>query len=853
MNGPVPPPSETSEAAKELAKGATIGRYVVLALIGRGGMGDVYAAYDPELDRKIAVKLLREKGGAGQTTTAGRMRLLREAQAIARLHHPNVVVVYDIGTFNESVFIAMEFVEGNTVRYWSEARARGWREVLDVFRAAGQGLVAAHEAGLVHRDFKPENVMITNDGQVRVMDFGLARRVVDNETLGEGAAELAAALNRAVDLGIRADADATINLAATKASPPGSATGYLQAKLTETGAVMGTPAYMAPEQFAGKHGDARADQFSFSVALYEALYGQRPFAGDTLAALMANIVAGNIRPPPPQSRVPAWIRRVLLRGISALPDGRFPSMAALLTALGQDPAVRNRRWIGVAAAALLIAGAAVGARRFSAGQRTICAGGPSHAAAVWGPETREAVRRAFANSGNSRASQAFAAAAGLLDTYLDHWIGMYTAACEATHARGEQSAEVLDLRMACLDERLSSVRVLTDVLSHADRGVVDSAIDAASGLPTLDRCADVAMLRAVIKPPDDRATRARVAAVRETVAKVNVLGMSGQCDKAVALGNKAVADAEAVGYLPLKAEALLALGALGDNCMDPLKAIDCLEDAVFAAEASHHDEVAFRAAVMIAPFFSDRIRDLRMARFWVRYAEAILTRFPGHPLFEAWLAVSRAVVFEFNGLYDEEIREHQRALDIKLSVLGSSHIDTAISMMDLAVALHDDGRDAQAEPIMARAIALFVDLCGPDSTRVALASLDLSEILTGLRRFEGAHNAIDRAIAIWKAKGGSTFFIGYALMDLGRLNLAEGHPLAARAVLEQAVATLGKDAPAVTAEAQFALAKTLWGSPPERARAVDLARGARAVLSEGKLPPRKTAEIDAWLVGHPAR
>src|SRR5215475_6514649 len=170
-----------------LARGAGIGRYIVLAMVGRGGMGEVYAAYDPELDRKVAVKLLRVKPGNGVSLTEGRQRTLREAQAIARLSHPNVVVVYDVGTFRDQVFIAMEFVDGNTVTYWLAAQPRSWQEVLRVFRAAGRGLVAAHEKGLVHRDFKPDNVMVGRDNQVRVMDFGLARQVNEKSVPGDKA------------------------------------------------------------------------------------------------------------------------------------------------------------------------------------------------------------------------------------------------------------------------------------------------------------------------------------------------------------------------------------------------------------------------------------------------------------------------------------------------------------------------------------------------------------------------------------------------------------------------------------------------------------------------------------------
>src|SRR5450755_30118 len=177
-----PPPRDHGPAA--LARGASIGRYVVLGLVGRGGMGEVYAAYDPELDRKVAGKVLRVKPGNGVSLTEGRQRTLREAQAIARLSHPNVVLVFDVGTFEDKVFIAMEFVDGNTVAYWLEAQPRTWQEILKVFIAAGRGLTAAHDKGLVHRDFKPDNVMIGRDGQVRVMDFGLARQV--NDKPGDG-------------------------------------------------------------------------------------------------------------------------------------------------------------------------------------------------------------------------------------------------------------------------------------------------------------------------------------------------------------------------------------------------------------------------------------------------------------------------------------------------------------------------------------------------------------------------------------------------------------------------------------------------------------------------------------------
>ncbi|HET6583005.1 MAG TPA: serine/threonine-protein kinase, partial [Nannocystaceae bacterium] len=228
-----------------LARGTTLGRYVVLERIGSGGMGVVYAAYDPQLDRKVALKLLHareERDG----DSGGRARVLREAQAMARLSHPNVVAVHDVGVVDDTLFVAMEFVEGVTLGHFIAAGSRRWNEVLDVFEPAGRGLAAAHAAGLVHRDFKPDNVMIGNDGRVRVMDFGLAR----------AAAEI------------------------TTESSEGSGGSIVELsgvdRLTRTGALVGTPAYMAPELLAGGNADARSDQFAFCVALHRALYGTAP-------------------------------------------------------------------------------------------------------------------------------------------------------------------------------------------------------------------------------------------------------------------------------------------------------------------------------------------------------------------------------------------------------------------------------------------------------------------------------------------------------------------------------------------------------------------------------------------------
>ncbi|MBL9106217.1 MAG: serine/threonine protein kinase [Myxococcales bacterium] len=292
-------------------------------------MGLVYAAYDPELDRKIAVKVVRLRSGIGPSW------LIREAQAMARLSHPNVVTVHDVGTIGDAVFIAMEFVEGVTLREWllghtSEEtvpswshdghRARPWQEVLARFIKAGRGLAAAHAAGVVHRDFKPDNVLVGRDGRVKVLDFGLAQGPGDVE-LGEP--------------GVAAPEGAALTVS------------------TQLGGVIGTPAYMAPEQHAGGVCDARADQFSFCVSLWEGLHGVRPFAGVTPSELAEATRRGEIQPPPRDSRVPRWLHRVLLRGLASDPAARYPDMRALLADLGRDHGRTQNLWLVGAAAAVL--------------------------------------------------------------------------------------------------------------------------------------------------------------------------------------------------------------------------------------------------------------------------------------------------------------------------------------------------------------------------------------------------------------------------------------------------------------------------------------------------------------------
>lgn len=504
-----------------------VDRFVLLERLGQGGMGVVYSAYDPKLDRRVALKLLHAR--ANRDTDAAYRRIVREARALARLSHPNVVPVHDVGVIDGKVFLVMEFVAGKTLRAWLAQAGRAWRDVLGVYLQAGRGLAAAHAVGIVHRDFKPDNALIGDDARVRVADFGLALGRADEETAPQGGRDAGHAPER------------------------------LGESATASHVLAGTPGYMAPEQLAGTGVGPAADQFSFCVALYEGLYGQKPFAGSTPPELAEAVAAGRVREPPRDRRVPGWVHDALCRGLASTPEARHRSMNALLAELSRDPGQTRRRWLAATAIALLAAATTYALARSSDSAAEVCQGGPAALAQVWNPDRRGRVEGALRATGRAYADEIAPRLVAGLDRYGAAWSEMRHEAC-MSHRRGEQSGQMLDRRMRCLDGRFTALDRALAVMEEIDVRSLGNAMQIVENLPSIPYCADADALAAEVPPPEDPALARSVDALRSRLSQVHALESAGRFPDALAMARTIAGEAEALDYDPALAEALLAQG-----------------------------------------------------------------------------------------------------------------------------------------------------------------------------------------------------------------------------------------------------------------------------------------------------
>ncbi len=802
----------------------------------------------PKLNRKVAIKVLRSRAGADIVDASLRLRMVREAQSIAKLSHPNVVVVHDVGAFGSQVFVAMEFVEGQTLSEWLAAEPRAWPEVLKIFTDAGQGLAAAHEKNLVHRDFKPDNVMIGLDGQVRVMDFGLARSTLpsvprraasslpggqDDATIGP--AEQRSGVDDAADEG---DLESTREVSPVHWSsdaPAHVASDVTILQITRVGTIVGTPAYMAPEQFLGRDTDARTDQFSFCVALYEGLYRAGPFAGKTAEEREAEVLRGHVHEPPSGNDVPPQIRKLLLRGLNVDPAERWPSMKALLAALEDN-------------------------RRFS-GRRRLAAGAAAKLKGIWeapgrgrsvASKTKEQVQRAFLATGKPYAAAAFKNTSGILDAYASKWSVMYVDICEATHVRGDQSPEVMDLRMACLLDCLEDLRALTRLFCSADADVVQNAVKAAHALGSIERCADVTLLRSAVRPPDP-AARDAVDELRVRLAEVRALERVGRYNDGLKAIGAIEEEVRRVGYGPLLAETSLVRGLLHATRREFAEAARALEEAVWTAELWRHEEIVAHGALTLVFVASETEDTFAVAEVWGRHAEAVLRRMGGHDIFWGWLLNNRSCLRQRQKRFAEGLEDARLSALAKEKAGGADNPDIAHSLNNMSQVLIDQGALHEALNHLERALEIGERGYGPHHPATGMFLSNYAEVLNGLGRFEEARAAAARALAIFEAEtdpDGGPFT--YPMMALGTAFLGTGDVELALPLLERATAIRESKVsdPTPIAESHFALARALQttGRDPARARALaDRARAEYARALPSPLVTNELARIDAWL------
>lgn len=737
------------EPAREIGPGDCLGRYTIRRLIGAGGMGRVFAAVDPELGRAVAIKLIRAERAS---SPSARARLLREAQALARLHHPGVVTVYDVGTQDDEVFIAMELIEGSTLDEWIAVGGRGWRKVLETFLAAGRGLAAAHGAGIVHRDFKPANVIVGPD-RVVVVDFGLARAGTDP----------------------------------TDSDPLSESEKILEVSLTATGERVGTPLYMAPEQRAGGTVTARSDQYSFCVALWHALHGEPPSDG----------AAG-----PRRAEVPGWVNTALQRGLERDPERRWPTMNALLATLARDPA-RRRRQIVAGFAVIALGGVAVWGMLPTRVEP--CADGMARLAGIWDVPRKAALQRAFVDSRIPYAEDTWRRAGARLDTYAGGWVDMYSETCRATRVEGRQSDTLLDLRMSCLERRRVLLRELGEVWARGvDGPAVEHATAAADGLPALADCADARGLTERVQLPADPAVVAKIGHARARIDAAQALRLGYHLADAQTEASAARTEADATGWPQVRAEAASAEADVLTDRGQPREA-QWLEAARLAF-AARDDRLAARALVGLTFDLSNDENKAERAFVLADIADGVVTRSGGDDRLRIELQRYRGDALRIRGKYEEARASYKATYDDAVRTLGPDAqvlLRIRLRLTDVTERL---GQYAEARRIGEENLAATIALLGGEHPAVGSQLNSLGNVAIAAGELDAAADYYRRALAIFaKVRGPDSIATALVQHNLARALVAAGHLAEADKLLELSLASLTRSFGAEHVETNRAL------------------------------------------------
>jgi serine/threonine protein kinase/tetratricopeptide (TPR) repeat protein len=842
-------------------KGPTkLGQYVLLRELGRGAIGIVYAAYHEGLDRKLAIKVLN-RARAGRPDLEARLR--REARALARLSHSNVVQVYDVGEIDGRVFVVMEFVEGRTLGEWMR-EGHALDEILALFAAAGRGLAAAHAAGVVHRDFKPDNVIVGLDGRPRVLDFGLARAVAEDERPGtpepptpeprepkrraesnvecepdaQAEPEATPDLGREVDdrtrpgptdrlsarqfaasrdagdphLNVRTRDPAASDVVTavedpqefeiTTQSGPRERVG--EEVLTRTGVRLGTPAYMSPEQFMAKPVDHRSDQFSFCVALHQAVYGRRPYPARNQADLLVQVHSGEILPAPPDSLVPIWLREIIVRGLSPKPEDRWPSMDELITAIESPPEPpTHRRWtIGLAIVGVAIVALVIGL--LSPTREAKCPTPTDTSAVLWTPERARSLADAFSSSGSGYADAAWTNVEARLGTWVELWASEQAAVCEAAQATREaapassgtglgDASQLLDRRSACLDRSRRAFEALVEQFQVADRAMVEHAVEAVAALPDPAHCGRLDKLTDTLAPPPAEHA-VEIAELRNQLSEIDMRVATGGWDLALPLARAAVERAKRTFHGPVIAEALLTLGRLlaqsdqANHTTD--EALAQLQDALDQAERSSHHELVPSIATELVSLSIYAKPDPIRGRLWARRALTGLDRLERERPDEHGEALvllrARGIwalgnLERLDGDYEHAVLHIRDALAL-LDTHAPTHPDRGIMLNDLGNALADRGDVPGARRAYEQAVEASLVAFGEGHPRVGNAHFNLARLAMVDGNLEEAREQADRAFIIFfaAAHGDNRRDVGAVEILRAGIELEDKHIEAAR-------------------------------------------------------------------------
>jgi len=729
----------------ELYAPPQLGRFVLEGRLGAGGMGVVYAAHDPELDRRVAIKLLETTGDAALLAA----RLRREAQAMARLAHPNVVAVFEVGEHAGAAFVAMELVDGQTLTHWLRAPGRRRADVLAAFAAAGEGLAAAHDAGLVHRDFKPDNVLVGRDDRPRVGDFGLVR--------GLGGPP-------------RTEPE-------PEPEPDAHGDHLPPIDTTRTTELAGTPAYMAPELFEGSRGTTQSDQYAFCVALYEALFGVRPHDAPDLAGFVAARMRGDLVFPS-SPRVSRPLRRLLARGLDRDPTRRFPTMRALLDALDRARRPSRRLWLGVAAMAATAAAVVI-----VRDDGRACARGVSAIDASWNHEHRAATRAALADDDVVPAYATAVAdrVVARLDGFVDDWRAAHEAACAAADG-GTQTHELVTRQLVCLERRRLELDAFVGALEGASTSVIGRALPAATALPSPSLCGEVQALLDDVAPAADAIAPA-VAEVRAQLAQAkSTLDVAADADAARRLAEAALERARTLGYAPLVAEAGLRLAVTTLATGDLPGAEALLEHAYFDAIAAGHEVVALQTAASLLHTLGVRGGRPSDALVWWNHGEALLRKRGPSPRESHQLRNSYAAVLAEQAKYAESLEVARQAVADADAGYGADHPNALNARQNLAAAHLGLGQYVEALAVYEDVVARLERMYGEDHPAVASAMANTAIALGNLGRNADALEQHRRALAIFERTiGANTMEAGYTLANMGNIHNRLGDPSAALA------------------------------------------------------------------------